>query len=130
MTSPETSQYPDLTQEQIEMLQDGPGLVQHAADLIPVYELSGLNNFHFYFRDCQLSDIAYRNQPFYKRFEIIYPDVNLDLLIKAKLTPDDRLDIDLEAELRNAYELMSKLVDTEDPYVMKNGQVDRYILIR
>lgn len=85
------------------------------------------NNFYMRFNSGFIGTI-YRNQHYYKRFDIVHPDISqyLQQTIDAKnitdLTDDDW------KNLEKAYAIMSAYVDANDPTVTKDGRIDTYHL--
>lgn len=109
------------TAEQLQALEEGPGIVKVPAQMEEIDENTWLGvNFEAYFNASPESfgSSIRRQQPVFQRFQILYPELS-----SALDRPDSRLDHSQE-ELRQAYRIMAQLVDQNDPYVMKDGKVN------
>lgn len=100
--------------------------------------IEGQNNFHFHFLDDCDTGLLYRTAPHFKRFQDANPDLEkaitkavVEAVRIARNESRQNLISNLPYDkLYEAYNLMSKLVFTDDTYVMHNGQPDCFFLCR
>lgn len=127
----------ELSADQIAALEAGPGRVINPAGLFltPASELPHLNNFFMYFESGVDSFIIgiYREQPYRKRFSIIYPDLTAQL--EAEVASGHRfvgdfsfMDNPTGRLFAMAYDLMRDQVDLSDPQLISDGKVNNYLL--
>ena len=125
MTEPrEPSTSRSISQDQDLQIRSGPGYVVNPVELPSATELGDLNNFWFHFSDSEVGE-AYRQTPYYMRFEILFPVLDAELKRRLPLETWEAID----PILREAYEHMRKCVDAQDPQVIKDGQVNPHLLI-
>lgn len=155
MTEPKEPQTPqslevpaweDLSPEQQQAFEEGPGWVTDSAgpELLSFddvetfrvpeqepYKFRGhSDNFiSFFFRNGFLATVT-EEKPVFQRFKILFPERLAELdqkVADAALKPDDGL----WQELLETYAVMQQLVDKKDPDVMrKDGTVDEDFLTR
>ena len=93
------------------------------------------NNFFLYFIGYgSFTSSMYRKKPVFLRFKQHFPE--MEKRLTAKVTAASRLlsaggkDKRPWAELLDAYNKMRKMLFTTDEYVVNDGRVDKYFLIR
>jgi len=79
------------------------------------------------FRDATISHVR---KPAFARMLILFPDFTRKLALDFSELGYSSLDQRYRAELFAAYQLMSRLVDQNDPHVMRDGEVDSWYLCR
>lgn len=120
-----------LTPEQLKALDDGPGRVHTSVELERFTEASQLNNFALYFADeHSIAGVIYQRIRCNRRFAIVYPEFAATLRANYLVLRDSRVSSpDKERVLMHAYELMTALVDRDDPGVTDSrGYVNRRYL--
>lgn len=66
----------------------------------------------------------YTRKPAFIRMLVLFPEFTVDLIHKLSLARSKDRDLALEPELFVAYQLMSRLVDKKDRWVVKEGQTE------
>jgi hypothetical protein len=127
--------FKDLSPGQRQAILDGPGWVNRPVTLRRYEDVGdfrytpnqgGSNNFIAFFNRTETSSLAYAaaQTPAFQRFHILYPELveHLDQAVAtAGYGPPPT---QTWGELLKAYNIMSQLVDANDPDVLQNGQVD------
>ena len=122
---------PHLTPEQLAALDEGPGRVRTPVELERFAEASQLNNFALYFADeNSIAGVIYQRIRCNRRFGIVYPDFAASLRASYVMLRDSRVtSAEKERVLLHAYDLMTGLVDRDDPGVTdERGFVNRRYL--
>jgi hypothetical protein len=122
---------PHLTPEQLAAIDKGPGRVATPVALERFADVSQLNNFALYFAaEGSIAGVIYQRIRCNRRFAIIYRDFAAALRANYLALRDSRVTSpDKERILMHAYELMTALVDRDDPGVVDSkGRVcGRYL---
>ncbi len=93
--------------------------------------IRGQNNYYAYFLDDCDWGISHRERPPFRRFQEAHPEMErkvTDATIRA-LRAESRQKLPYE-QLWETYKIMSRLVFVDDRSVMRDGQPDKYFLIR
>jgi len=122
---------PPLTPAPLAAIDDGPGRVHTPVELERFTEAAQLNNFALYFADeNSIAGVIYQRIRCNRRFAIVYPVFAASLRANYGMLRDSRVSsTDKERVLLHAYELMTALVDRDDPGVTdERGYVNRRYL--
>ena len=93
--------------------------------------IKGQNNYHIHFLDDFGFGKLYREALHFRRFQEAHPEMERDVTgatVRAVMAePRQKLPYE---QLWETYKIMLKLVFVDDEYVMRDGQPDKYFLIR
>ncbi len=88
--------------------------------------VEGSNNFQLHFFPNSSHGTVYRNRSVFLRFQKANPNMEKEI---SEAVPNPKEEFPWR-KLFEAYKLMSQLVFVDDPAVMRDGQPDRYYLVR
>jgi hypothetical protein len=132
----ETYELPDwdnVSEEKQQAILDGPGWVHEPVEQTEFADAETFvyksNNFSCYFGSRGVYELLAQATPAFQRFKILYPEA-LDYLDEQRLIHREYPPQELQDVLFKAYKIMSHLIDKNDPYVTRNGEVDTYFLCR
>jgi len=73
---------------------------------------------------------THAGKPAFQRMLTLYPDFTIQLVLAVGQTSGSKSMGTLTPDLFTAYQLISQLVDEQDPYVIRDGKVDDYYFYR